>query len=110
MDGKSMATPMRKKLEKLSDYASNLELVDPTMYRQLIISLMYLVNTRLYILFAVNTMSQHNVELRNHHWVVEKHVLRYLCGTMGYDLRYVSGGEVGMQEFVDSDWEGSAVD
>jgi hypothetical protein len=44
MDCKSMATPMVTNLKKLRD--SDSDLVDPSMYRQLIGSLMYLVNTR----------------------------------------------------------------
>jgi hypothetical protein len=55
MDCKSMATPMTINLKLLSD--SSLDLVDPRMYRQLIGSLMYLVNTRSNICFAVNTLS-----------------------------------------------------
>jgi hypothetical protein len=34
------------------------------------------------------------VESRQFHWVVAKHVLRYLCGIVGYGLRYVLGGGV----------------
>jgi hypothetical protein len=37
-------------------------------------------------------------------------VLRYLRGTIGYGLRYVSGGEVRLQGYIDSNWAGSAVD
>jgi hypothetical protein len=44
MDCKSMTTPMTINLKLLSDSYS--DLVDPTMYKQLIGSLMYLVNTR----------------------------------------------------------------
>jgi hypothetical protein len=62
MDCKSMTTPMMINLKLLSDKSS--DLVDPTMYRQLIGSLMYLVNTRPDICFAVNTLSQHMVEHR----------------------------------------------
>jgi hypothetical protein len=110
MDCKSMATPMETNLKKLSDSASDSDLVDPTMYRQLIGSLMYLVNTRPDIFFAVSTLSQFMVEPRHYHWVAAKHVLRYLHGTVGYGLRYVSGGEVRLQGYTDSDWAGSAVD
>jgi hypothetical protein len=63
--------------------------VDPTLYRQLIGSLMYLVNTRLDICFAVNTFSQFMVELGRLHWVVVKHVLRYLHGTIDFGLSYI---------------------
>jgi hypothetical protein len=67
---------------------------------------MYLVNTRPNIFFAVNTLSQFMVDSRHYHWVATKHVLRYLHGTIGYGLRYVSGGEVKLQGYTDSDWAG----
>jgi hypothetical protein len=108
MDCKSMATPMTINLKLLSDSSS--DLVDPTMYRQLIGSLMYLVNTRPNICFAVNALSQYMVEPRHVHWMAAKHMLRYLRGTVGYGLRYVSGGDVKLQGYTDSDWAGSAVD
>jgi hypothetical protein len=80
------------------------------MYRQLIGSLMYLINTRPDICFAMNTLSQHMVEPRQVRWMVAKHMLRYLQGMVGYGLRYVSGGDVKLQGYTDSDWAGSAVD
>jgi hypothetical protein len=50
------------------------------------------------------------VEPRHVHLVETKHVLRYLHGTVGYGLRYVSDGEVKLQGYIDSDWARSAVD
>jgi hypothetical protein len=94
-DCKPMATPMITNLKKVT--TSDSELVDPTLYRQLIGSLMYLVNTRQDICFAVNTLSQFMVEPRQEHWVATKHVLRYLRGTMEYGLRYLGDGEVKLQ-------------
>ena len=56
MEGcRPMSTPMITNWKKL--HASEGELVDPTLERQLIGSLMYLVNTRPNICFAVNTLS-----------------------------------------------------
>jgi hypothetical protein len=110
MDCKSMATPMMTNLKKLSDSTLDSYLVDPTKYRKLIGSLMYLANTRPDICFAVSTLSQFMVEPRHFHWVARKHVLRYLRGTVGYSLRYVLGGEVRLQGYNDSNWLGSAVD
>ena len=52
MDCKAMATPMASNLKLLRDASS--ELVDATMYRQMIGSLMY---TRPDICFVVNTLS-----------------------------------------------------
>lgn len=50
------------------------------------------------------------VEPRHVHLIAAKHVLRYLKGTVGYGLRYVSDNEVKLQVYVDSDWVGSAMD
>jgi hypothetical protein len=91
-DCRPMTTPMITNWKKL--HASESQLVDSTLYRQLIGSLMYLVNTRLDICFVVNTLSQFMVDPRRVHWVAEKHVLRYLCGTMDYGLDYLRGDGV----------------
>ena len=88
LDCKSIATPMDANLKKPRDSASDSNLIDPTMYRQMIGSLMYLTNTRPDICFAVNALSQFMCEPRQIHWITAKHVLRYLCGTLGYGLRY----------------------
>jgi len=80
MDCKSMPTPMVANLKLFSDTSS--ELVDATVYRQMISSLMYLANTRPDICFVVNTLSHYMVETRCVHWIVAEHVLRYLKGTM----------------------------
>jgi hypothetical protein len=71
---------------------------------------MYLVNTRPNICFAVNTLSQYMVDPRHVHWIAVKHVLRYLHGTFGYGLRYVSDGGVKLQGYTNSNQAGSAVD
>jgi hypothetical protein len=73
-----MTTLMITNLKKLSALDSNL--VDPTLYRQLISSLMFLVNTRPDIFFVVNTLSQFMVEPRQVHLIATKHVLKYLRG------------------------------
>jgi hypothetical protein len=50
------------------------------------------------------------VEPRQEHWVVDKHVLRYLRGTVEYGLRYLGDGEVKLQGYPYSDWAGSVAD
>jgi hypothetical protein len=52
-------------LKKLRE--SDSDLVDLSLYKQLIGSLIYLVNTQLDILFVVNTLSQFHVEPRHEH-------------------------------------------
>ena len=55
LECKAMATPMDTNLKLLVD--ASLDLVDVTLYRQIIGSSMYLTNTRPDIYFVVNTLS-----------------------------------------------------
>eukprot|EP00253_Pinus_taeda_P023422 PITA_23422 len=107
-DCRTMAMPMITNWKKI--HASEDKDVDPTPYRQLIGSLMYLVNTRPDICYDVNTRSQFMVELKRAHWVVAKHVLRYLPGTVDYGLLYTKGKDINLSGFTDVDWAGSSVD
>jgi hypothetical protein len=86
-DCKSMTTPMITNLKKLN--SSELDKVNPTIYRQLIGCLMYLTNTRPDICFVVNTLSQHMVDPRKVHWIAAKHILRYMKGTIEFCLQYL---------------------
>ena len=88
MDCKAMSTPMASNLKLLSD--ASLESIDDTMYRQMIGSLMYLMNMRPYIFFAVNTLSQFLIDPRHVHLIATNHILRYLRGTVDYGFKYES--------------------
>jgi hypothetical protein len=103
-----MATPMVTNWKKID--ASKSEGVDATLYRQRIGSLMYLVNTRPDLCFAVNTLSQFMVEPKHVHWVAAKHVLRYLHGTVEFGLSYIQGDGVKLVSYSDVDWAGNSVD
>jgi hypothetical protein len=69
MDCKSMSTPMVTNLRKLHDSDTGSDLVDPTMYRQMIGSLMYMIHIGLDICYVVIAMSQFMTEPRQRHWV-----------------------------------------
>ena len=71
---------------------------------------MYLVNTWLYISFAVNYLSQFMVDPPRVHWTVAKHILRYIRGTMEYGLVYEHRGSVQLASFTDVDWAGCVED
>jgi hypothetical protein len=108
LECKPMNTPMEAKLKLLVDTSS--ELIDATLYRQIIGSLMYLTNTRPDICFAVNTLSQFLVEPRRFHLVVAKHVMRYLKGTIDYGLSYDGDHDFTFSGYTDADWAGSVSD
>ena len=103
-----MSTPMASNLKLLGD--ALLESVDAMMYRHMIGSLMYLMNTRPYICFAVNTLSLFLTDLRHVHLIAAKHILRYLKGTIYYGIKYEENQKINLESYVDSDWEGSAID
>jgi hypothetical protein len=108
MDCKSMDTAMNMDIRKVKDPDSNP--VDPSLYRQLIGSLMYLVNTQPDICFVVNTLILFQVEQINEHWIDEKHVLRYICGLINYGLIYTASSDIQIHGFTDSDWARSVED
>ena len=72
-------------------------------------SLMYLVNTRSDICFAVNILSQFQLEPCHDHWIIAKNILRYLRGTIHHCLKYNSK-EVKLIGFTGFDWVGSETD
>lgn len=103
-----MATPMITNWKKIN--ASGDKEVDPTLYRQLIGSLMYLVNTRLDLYYVVNTLSQCMVEPKRAHWATVKHILRYVQGTVNFRLRYTKGNDIKLSGFTNANWAVSSVD
>ena len=107
MDCKTMATPMASNLKLLSDTSS--KSVDATMYRQMIGSLMYLMNTRPNTCFVVNKLMS-LTDPRHVHLMVAKHAVRYLKGKVDYGLKYEVNQKINLEFYVDSDWAGSAID
>jgi len=81
--------------------ATSVEVVDATIYQQLVGSLMYLVNTRPNICYAINQISQAMVKPTKLFWKAGKHVLHYLRGTLGYGLWYRQEDEVKQRGFTD---------
>ena len=102
---KSMATPMDTSLKLLVD--DSLYLVDVTLYKHIFGSLMYLMNTRTYICFVLNTLSQYLVEPRHVHLIFAKHVMWYLKGMVDYGLSYTIDHDFRLYSYTNSDWAGS---
>jgi hypothetical protein len=67
MDCKSMPTLMVMNLKKMNEASSDSGEIDPHLYRQLIGSLMYLVNSRPDICYVVSALSQFMSQARHTH-------------------------------------------
>jgi len=109
VDCKFVTTSMELNFKMLCGSAAGLDLGNPSKYRELVGALMFLVNSRPDICFAVNTLSQFMVEPHHIHWIAAKNPLRYLRGTITYGLRYITRN-LRLHGYSDADWAGSVVD
>jgi hypothetical protein len=89
---------METKLKLLVDTSS--ELVDATLYRQIIGSVMYLMITKPDVCFS---LSQYLVESRRVHLDDTKHVMRYLKGTLDCCLSYNGDHDFRLNGYTDLD-------
>lgn len=105
MEYKTMTTLMITNLRRLRSYESSP--MDPSRYKQLIVSLMYLVNTRPDICFVVNILSQFQVDSKHDNWISVKHILTYLRGIINYYLKYDRRNDVQFIGYTNSDWGGN---
>ena len=87
---------MLMNMKKPNDTSSDSGEIDPHIYIHMIASLMYLVNIRPHIVYAVNVLSEFMSQPRKTHLIAAKHVLRYLRGTIGYGMRYASSVDMRM--------------
>ncbi|KAJ0982162.1 hypothetical protein J5N97_010417 [Dioscorea zingiberensis] len=103
-------TPMenRLKLSKKSEGPA----VDATMYRSIVGSLRYLVNTRPDIAYAVGIVSRFMESPTTQHLAAVKHILRYISGTLSFGCYYEKRGsmEPTLVGYCDSDLAGDVDD
>ena len=81
-------------------------LSNPSLYRRLVGSLVYLTVTRPYISYAVHQVSQYLSAPRSTHYAVVLRILRYLKGTLFHGLFYSAQSPLVLREFSDTDWAG----
>jgi hypothetical protein len=81
-------------------------LVDATAYRIIVGSLIYLVNTRLNLAFAVGYVSHFLEEPREDHLAAMKKILRYVTGTCNWGLWFSrkKGNQTLLIGFSDADF------
>ena len=99
-NAKSQPTPMLS-----TKFDLNSSSLSPNVpYRQAVGALMYLANgTRPDITFAVHYLSRFQSNPKQEHWVMVKHVFRYLRGTVNLGLKYC-GKIDGISAYADSDF------
>jgi len=85
-DSKAAITPtvMGLKLSK----EDNSKDFDPSLYKSIVGSLMYLTATRPDIMYAVSLISRFMEKPKEAHWQAAKRILRYVKGTKRYGIFY----------------------
>lgn len=84
--------------------------IDEKKYREMIGSLVYaMVCTRPDLCYVVTKLSQHLSKPNNSDWVILKHVLQYIKGTIDYGLTFRKS-ELNLFAFCDADWASSLDD
>ncbi|XP_070662340.1 uncharacterized protein [Malus domestica] len=81
-------------------------MVDITMYKQIVGSLMYLITIRPDIMFVVSLISRYMERPTELHLQAAKRVLRYLKGTIDFGLFYKKGGNEDLIGYMVSDYAG----
>ena len=97
-------TPMEVNVKYRKDEGDLLQ--NPTLYRRLVGSLVYLTITRPDISFAVNLVSQFMSSPRHLHMAAVKRIIRYLLGTPTRGLLFPAGSPLNLVAYSDSDWAG----
>jgi hypothetical protein len=101
-DCKPTASPFQSRV-KLTTTFSSLE-VDATMCRQLVGSLLYLAHTHPDLSFVVGLIARYMKTPHESHWIEDKRILRYVCGTIHFGIQNSLEGTPLLVGFTDSDW------
>jgi hypothetical protein len=106
IDCKSAPTPFLSRV-KLED-GGETPLVDKTLYKQLVGSLLNLRHSRTDLSYAVGAVSKFMQEPHDVHWKVAKCILRYVQGTITFGIHYAVDSTLDLIRFTNSNWVGDS--
>jgi hypothetical protein len=107
-DVKPADTPMSERPGLTQDPEG--EVVEETLYRSMIGSLMYLTASRLDIMFAVCQCARYQANPKTSHLHAVKRIFRYLKGKPRFGLWYPKDSPFDLHAFSDSDFGGCDID
>jgi len=97
-------TPMEVNVKYRKDEGYLLH--DPTLYRRLVGSLIYLTTTRPNISYAVHQVSQFMSSPRHLHFAVVHRIIRYLKGLSTHELFFPKALSLQLMAYRDANWPG----
>eukprot|EP00253_Pinus_taeda_P009205 PITA_09205 len=83
---------------------------DPSLYKSIVGSLMYLTATRPDIMYAVSLISRFMERPKEVHWQAAKRIMRYVKGTKMFEILYNVSEHSDLIGYIDSDWAESVDD
>ena len=107
-DNKTVDTPVE--LNAHLTTTGGKPLSNPSFYRRLVSSLVYLTVTRPDISYDVHQVSQYLSTPRSTHYAAVLHILRYLKGILFHGLFYSAQSPLVLRAFSDADWAGDPTD
>ena len=84
--------------------------VDPMLFKRLVGSLMYLIATRLDIMYGVSLILRFMESPKDSHWKAGKRIMRYVSGTKDIGIMYSTSETFKLIGYTDSDNRGSTDD
>eukprot|EP00257_Ricinus_communis_P018007 XP_015576587.1 uncharacterized protein LOC107261483 [Ricinus communis] len=107
-DNKTVDTPIQLNAHYSASDGSLLS--DPSLYRTVVGSLIYLTITRPDIAYAVHIVSQFVTSPTTVHWATVLCILRYLCNTQFQTLLLSSTSSLELCAYSDANWAGDPTD
>ncbi|XP_068480957.1 uncharacterized mitochondrial protein AtMg00810-like [Phaseolus vulgaris] len=104
---KPLPTPMQTNLRLQKD--ASFAMHDPSMFHSVVGVLQYVLITHPELSYAVNKVCQFMHSPQDHHWKVDKWILRYVAGTHTHGLILQPNPSPTICAFSDANW-GSDVD
>lgn len=83
---------------------------DASRYRRMVGKLIYLIELRPDIIFAVDVVSQYKHTLHQPHWDAMYRILRYLKSSPGKGILYTPSSSLSVIDYSDADWAGNPHD
>ena len=84
--------------------------MNPTLYRSIIGSLLYLTASRPDISFSIGVCARYQAAPKESHLTAVKRIIRYINGTPDYGLWYSKDSNACLAGYSDVDWAGSVDD
>ncbi|GKV32398.1 hypothetical protein SLEP1_g41008 [Rubroshorea leprosula] len=103
-DSKNVCTPLEQNV-KLTPLDGS-PLPDPTRYRQLVGSLVYLTTIHPDIAYAIHVVSQFMAASRSTHYAAVLRLICYVKGTLFHGLHFLAHSSLVLRSYSDADWAG----